>query len=1202
MRLTVGDVTPEFTERQVAARNREALRRLRFDGESPIGSLRRLVAVTWAIVAGMMALYASSAFASNHPFEGRFGSFSHPSGIGVDEASENVFVADGGSNNVVDIFGPLGGPPSGVGVAQIGGFAFGGEPSGVAIDNSAGPVQGDLYAADVSHNAVKKFALNSTTEEYELVEALSASPGFSEPLGVGVNSRGDVFVADWGHETIVEFGPSGNEIERINVSSPVGNPSAVALDSKGDLFVQSYSNSSIYKYAANASGEIEMGTVPTLIEQGGATGVGVDTATDTLYVPLRDHVGEYDALTGAFEGEFGAGQLTRTERLAVNAASGRIYVVDSGAGNVVVFGPEPTAGPPVILGETTVAVGLNDATVEAKVNPNFSATTCEVEYVDAVHYDPAAPDPYGAGQTAPCSPADLGASGGSGNAVAATARLTGLRSAGTTYHWRVVATNSIGAADGPDHTFTTPAEPPSFGLCPNQQFRAGFGNDLPDCRAYEQVTPAGAIKLNNVIPFIDLTQASPDGKALTVFTNGGIPGGAGAQDYPLFLARRGPDQWSTEGLYPPPSYGPAAGILGWDRDLGQVFVFARRFGGGPGLFARKSSDGSIEMAVPYQAGLRNQGYYLAATSAGGTRVLFETSFEGSAPLLPGASAEGPNLYLLDRETGALSLAGALDSGQAPTGGAVAGPSGGAQFGYYTEDSNAISRDGTRVFFTGAATGQVYLREDPAGPGAHTIELSAPEAGVVDPNGEKPATFVSATPDGSLALFTSPGKLTADATTGPADEGNDLYRYDVVAGRLSDLTVDAADPAGAEVLGVLGSSDDGAYIYFAANGVLAPGATLGDCSESPSRGSCNLYLWHAGTTSFIARLDNAGGIEEYDGANWQPRDGRESTSRERTSRLTPNGRILVIRSQGQLTSFENQGVPEFYRYDAADGALTCVSCNPTGSRPVATPALQDDLGVVGSAAKSAATVTHNLSEDGRRFFFDTPEPLVADDTNGVTDVYEWEAPGSGTCDQSTPAYSPLNGGCLYLLSSGSDPSPSYFADAGASGDDAFFFTAQSLVGQDGDGGVVDAYDARVGGGLAAQQAPLESACSGDACKGNGTSSSPLGIPASSLFHGKGNQPRRHGCSGQGRRVKRLSRRVKLLRREARLTRSAQRAVRVRREAYRLARRVRALSDRARRCGQGSSPRRSGKRGGRSRSQMRHTTPVEHLAARMWPVPR
>ena len=59
-------------------------------------------------------------------------------------------------------------------------------------------------------------------------------------------------------------------------------------------------------------------------------------------------------------------------------------------------------------------------------------------------------------------------------------------------------------------------------------------------------------------------------------------------------------------------------------------------------------------------------------------------------------------------------------------------------------------------------------------------------------------------------------------------GNDLYRFDTVTGQLTDLTVDhnASDPLGADVQGVVAESEDGSYLYFAAHGDLATGATPG----------------------------------------------------------------------------------------------------------------------------------------------------------------------------------------------------------------------------------------------------------------------------------------------------------------------------------------------------------------------------------------
>src|SRR6185312_12656306 len=81
---------------------------------------------------------------------------------------------------------------------------------------------------------------------------------------------------------------------------------------------------------------------------------------------------------------------------------------------------------------------------------------------------------------------------------------------------------------------------------------------------------------------------------------------------------------------------------------------------------------------------------------------------------------------------------------------------------------------------------------------------------------------------------------------------------------------------------------------------------------------------------------------------------------------------------------------------------------------------------------------NLSESGNQIFFESPDPLVSADTNGTSgcpnfkelvpgslpacqDVYEWEVAGApgGSCVSAEVA-----GGCLYLLSTGKSPAPSF----------------------------------------------------------------------------------------------------------------------------------------------------------------------------------
>ena len=56
---------------------------------------------------------------------------------------------------------------------------------------------------------------------------------------------------------------------------------------------------------------------------------------------------------------------------------------------------------------------------------------------------------------------------------------------------------------------------------------------------------------------------------------------------------------------------------------------------------------------------------------------------------------------------------------------------------------------------------------------------------------------------------------------------------------------------------LGESEDGSYVYFAANGVLAPGAQHGDCEPGHAEADCNLYVWHDGSTKLVAVVDDGG---------------------------------------------------------------------------------------------------------------------------------------------------------------------------------------------------------------------------------------------------------------------------------------------------------------------------------------------------------
>jgi hypothetical protein len=593
---------------------------------------------------------------------------------------------------------------------------------------------------------------------------------------------------------------------------------------------------------------------------------------------------------------------------------------------------------------------------------------------------------------------------------------------------------------------------------------------LPDCRAYEQVTPidkggSNAAGANGQV------QASRAGDGITFFATAGL-GGLGEPEFPEYLATRGAGSWGTSGLLLAREMGgPNMPLIGWSEDLEATLVDGETSPGSGtlGLYLRDTATGSYHLLFP----------------GGGTLADFTPDhasfiFESDQQLLPNAAAGHENVY--EWNGGGLTLAGILPGpGEvAPPGGSFAGPDrwlgadttrGGASAKYYT--ANTISSDGSRVFFTAGGTGQVYVREN----GTTTVPI---------PGGH----FDEATPDGATVVV-------------QAQDGSTLSEYDVAHEHLTQL-------AAGGIQGVLGMSSDGSYVYFAANAVLAANegaggrhATLGKCAGVTGSAECNLYMWHDGSVVFLAPLTDSTGKIETDGYDWTPTGSVVGLNLERSARVTPDGSVLLFRSKLRLTSYDNAGQAEFYRYEATSRRVTCISCDPSGAPPtgeatlVAYPAHP-------ATAGGFQFLTRNLSQDGSTVFFDSPDALVPADANGVQDVYEWEVAGHGTCSSASATFSEASGGCLYLISTGTSPAPSWFADASASGSDAFFFTYQPLVGQDEDQ-LEDIYDARVGGGIAAQSPQVASPCDGEGCRGGSAAPPVLASPVSSTYEGSGNMP-------------------------------------------------------------------------------------------------
>ncbi|HST56337.1 MAG TPA: hypothetical protein VLJ42_10670 [Solirubrobacteraceae bacterium] len=618
--------------------------------------------------------------------------------------------------------------------------------------------------------------------------------------------------------------------------------------------------------------------------------------------------------------------------------------------------------------------------------------------------------------------------------------------------------------------------------CPNASLRTGPGAHLPDCMAYEQVSPLDK-NGNNIGLYITGQSSGPivstaDGDRALYTAYAAFAGAAAASAPNGYVGSRGAGSWMTNPVTPP--YNPnddlvtGSYVLGGTPDFSKQLVSSDRALAPGGVENRANFyiydvvSGSYEHVAAFP-NLDNPSLiysFFAGSSEDGDRMFFVGSngnggsdAAGNLPSTPQSNPDSEfNLY--EYSNGELKLVGVLPDGTPSPTGSNAGPS----IPQAQLARHAISDDGTRAYwtpFTGSfVPDPVYLREND-----QTVVVSKRESDGT----AQAAYFERATPDGDHAFISSSAaQLTDDAGLPENPNDFDLYRYDADSGDLTDLT---PGPDGAGVENILGVSDDGEFVYFQAQEVLAPGG-IDD--------QHNLYVWHDGNIRLIATSPDPIWTQ-----NRRPLD---------DWRTSPDGGHFGFLFSGALAGanpYPAQPFKQAYLYDFEADTLVCASCPPAGGVPVAATRLHlpsEQSRLVHETETEGAS--RNVLDDGA-YFFETRDALLSRDTNGRYDVYRY-----------------LDGD-LDLISTGRDPEDSHFGDASEDGDDVFFLTYDRLVGQDRDS-LTDLYVARVGGGLASQYPVPDPDCQDDACQGPPTAPPLLKDLGSVDFAGRGNVP----ASGAG----------------------------------------------------------------------------------------
>ncbi len=1079
----------------------------------------------------------------------------------VDPHSGTIYVS---RRPFLTAFQPSGEPAEftagpGAGSNQISGF---GELLGLAVDQN-----GAVYAGDY----------NSGVSIFSPTGALLTAFTVSEPGNIAVDSQGNVYVNHW-HGSVEKFVPSSFPVDAATTYTSAGtiDPNealSVAVDpATNHLYVVERAQIAQYDEAGNrlgafggfgepgasssAEGLAVDGTsgrvlvsdrlgdrrvtifgptlaVPTPVT-GEATNVAKESATlngtvNPEGIELQSCVfkygetSEYDQTTPCVESpaEIGAGEEpvnVHADLTGLNSRTTyhfRLVTTNLNGSSQGKDNELQTLSLPVVGNEHVTSVVSTEAVIDLSINPAGFPTTYHIDYGSSASY----------GQSTTESTV------GSGKvARAMTSFLKGLMPA-TLYHWRIVATNSVGTFEGKDHTLTTFPTPGSIdSSCPNRAVRTGISSHLTNCRAYEMVSPldksnGDIISRVNFTGFATaLSQSSVEGNSFTYSSYRAFAEPQGAPYTSQFLAHRDSERgWLNKSLNSQrssPSFPPTSASLeneynAFSSDLSSAWLLhdseptldACAPPGWRNLYRRSANDTyeALSCAEPtVTAGNfipELQGFSADSSKAiirVGDRLTSDASNAVSVHE-PGAPVPIYQLYLAS--AGKLSLVSVLPNGDASGIDSSVGTGRNVSLSNHNREHsliNAVSRDGTQVFWStgGVGPGPIYLRKD--ADQEQSLSGACDEAGkacTIAVSGSESAYFHFGNPEGTKAFYT---------VRSGASAGN-LYEFD-----------SESDPPVSRLRGekveenILGSSNDLSRVYFVST-AASPQAQ----SEGAVEGKPNLYLDDGGATRFIATFSDT------DVSNNNYGSPNLALATKRTARATSDGKHLVFMSDsGELSEkvadYDNtdavNGRPnaEVYLYDAeADagaGTLLCVSCNPTGQRPHGRQiarGLNNQPGPWGAATiptfETQLYQPHYLSDNGKRVFFNAFDNLVLGDTNGRGDVYQWESPGSGGCEAASSTYSASAAGCISLISSGQSADDSEFLDATPDGSDVFFTTDESLLRQDY--GLIDVYDAREGGGFPPPLNP-PAACEGEACQG------PLEAPndptpASAAFKGAGN---------------------------------------------------------------------------------------------------
>jgi hypothetical protein len=541
----------------------------------------------------------------------------------------------------------------------------------------------------------------------------------------------------------------------------------------------------------------------------------------------------------------------------------------------------------------------------------------------------------------------------------------------------------------------------------------GFRTTLPDCRAYELMTPP--YKEGGVVQLRNPAAVAADGDAVIIGAGGAFASagnywfGEAGENLVAYRLSRTAAGWQTAVLTPPASTFTHSILeaaapehlettlweAGTTQFIGQYDLYLRD---ASGAFNRVGSTSPPDLDGQEEEGgfhsfvgaSRDLTHILAGVTAFDLNQLAlhkghsdlwpgDTSFPGSRSLYEytylGHAVTEPKLVGVKNQA---ALASNTEAQLISDCGTILG-SAVSQF-------NAVSEDGQRVFFTalhdnenGSTCAQPDVTELYARVGgATTVALSQPSPTDCEvcntTTGRSDVSFEGAAADGQRVFFST------DQSLIPGQEGDNIYEYNFGApsasaghpdGKISLVSAGATNP---EVQGFVSISQDGSHLYFVAKGVLAGPNAEGHEAQA---GADNLYVYEDDAASasghrvaFVGTL-----LTEAEELELRPQEEEEQV------------KVAELASKAGLAAFEEELSHGVSFVEALHIAQTVESRQ--------TELLMGSMGPSGTLAADREAWKHvgataQATPTGEHLAFLSSARLTPDDSAKVPQLFEYDA--------------------------------------------------------------------------------------------------------------------------------------------------------------------------------------------------------------------